>query len=318
MVRFTYFYKFTQMKKELYQPYVIQSISDLHRLLQLPKPEHPLVSVINLNEIKCYFDESLQRVIYNFYSICRKKDFKGKMKYGQNSYDFDEGVLTFFSPGQVVSTEVTDDMAVNGWWLVVHPDLIRTYPLSKNIKNYGYFSYAVNEALFLSEKEEIMIETIMSNIGQEYRSVIDTYSQDIIISHIELLLNYCNRFYNRQFITRTNAGNNLLISLETLLSDYFSSKKGQESGIPTVQYIAGQLNISSNYLSDMLRLLTGQSTQQHIHNKLIEKAKETLTTTSLSVSEIAYQLGFGYPQSFSKLFKNRTNVSPLEFRQLFN
>ena len=318
MVRFTYFYKFTQMKKELYQPYVIQSISDLHRLLQLPKPEHPLVSVINLNEIKCYFDESLQRVIYNFYSICIKKDFKGKMKYGQNSYDFDEGVLTFFSPGQVVSTEVTDDMAVNGWWLVVHPDLIRTYPLSKNIKNYGYFSYAVNEALFLSEKEEIMIETIMSNIGQEYRSVIDTYSQDIIISHIELLLNYCNRFYNRQFITRTNAGNNLLISLETLLSDYFSSKKGQESGIPTVQYIAGQLNISSNYLSDMLRLLTGQSTQQHIHNKLIEKAKETLTTTSLSVSEIAYQLGFGYPQSFSKLFKNRTNVSPLEFRQLFN
>jgi len=307
------------MKKEANQPYIIDSISELHRLLALPKPTHPLVSVINLGDIKCYPDESLRSIVYNFYSICTKKDFKGKMKYGQNSYDFDEGILTFFfSPGQVVSTETTDDIALSGSWLVVHPDFIRNYPLGKSIKDYGYFSYAVNEALHLSEKEEAMIETIMKNIDQEYRSVIDTYSQDVIVSHIELLLNYSNRFYNRQFITRKSASNDLLVNLEELLSDYFSSEKVQEMGLPSVQYISERLNISPNYLSDMLRTLTGQSTQQHIHNKLIDKAKEILTTTSLSVSEIAYQLGFEYPQSFNKLFKSKTNVSPLEFRHSFN
>lgn len=185
--------------------------------------------------------------------------------------------------------------------MIVHPDFIRNYPLEKKIAAYGYFSYAVNEALYLSEKEEAMIETIMKNIEQEYRSVIDTYSQDVIVSHIELLLNYANRFYNRQFITRKNAGNHLLENVEELLTEYFNGSKVSEKGVPTVQYISEKLNISPNYLSDMLRLLTGQSTQQHIHNKLIEKAKEILTTTSLSVSEIAYGLGFEYPQSFSKV-----------------
>ncbi len=188
--------------------------------------------------------------------------------------------------------------------------------MSKTIKNYGYFSYAVNEALHLSEKEEAMITTTMLNIEQEYRSGIDIYSQDVIVSHIELLLNYSNRFYNRQFITRKSASNDLLVKLDHLLTEYFD--KHLQSGLPTVHFISEQLNISSNYLSDLLRTLTGQSTQQHIHNKLIEKAKEILTTTSLSVSEIAYQLGFEYPQSFSKLFKSKTNVSPLEFRHSFN
>ena len=306
------------MRKETNSPYTINSISELHRLLALPKPEHPLVSVINLSEIKCYSDNSLSSVIYNFYSVCNKKDFNGKMKYGQNYYDFDEGTMTFFSPGQVISTVVSEDISLSGWWLVIHPDFIRNYPLSKTIKNYGYFSYAVNEALHLSEKEEAMIALTMQNILQEYNSVIDSYSQDVIISHIELLLNYSNRFYNRQFITRKNAGNDLLIKLEGLLSDYFNSDKVLKKGLPTVQYISEKLNISSNYLSDMLRSLTGQNTQQHIHNKLIEKAKELITTTSLSVSEIAYQLGFEYPQSFSKLFKSKTAVSPLEFRHSFN
>jgi len=306
------------MKKTGNPPYIINSISELHRLLALPKPEHPLVSVIDLSEIKCYFDESLKTVVYNFYSICIKKDFKGKMKYGQNYYDFDEGIVTCFSPGQVISTEVTDDMSLSGWWLVLHPDFIRNYPLSKDIAAYGYFSYAANEALHLSEKEEVAITTIIRNIEQEYRSVIDTYSQDLIVSHILLLLNYCNRFYNRQFITRKNAGNDLLIKVEFILSDYFDSGKVKEQGLPTVQYISERLHISPNYLSDMLRTLTGQSTQQHIHDRLIEKAKEILTTTSLSVSEIAYRLGFEYPQSFSKLFKKKTNESPLEYRQHFS
>jgi AraC family transcriptional activator of pobA len=290
----------------------------LHRLLQLPKPKHPLVSVINLNEIKCHFDESIKSFVYNFYSICTKKDFKGKLKYGQNYYDFDEGIMTFFSPGQVISTVVDEDIALSGIWLVVHPDFIQNYALAKSIKDYGFFSYAVNEALHLSDKEEAMITDIMQNIDAEYCSVIDGFSQDVILSHIELLLNYSNRFYNRQFITRKNASNDLLSNLEKLLLDYFNGNKVQELGLPTVLYISEQLNVSPNYLSDMLRSLTGQSTQQHIHDKLIEKAKEILTTTSLSVSEIAYQLGFEYPQSFSKLFKSKTNVSPLEFRSSFN
>ncbi len=306
------------MKKAADQPYLINSVSELHRLLELAKPGHPLVSVIDLTAIKCFSDESLRTVIYNFYSVCIKKDFKGKMKYGQNYYDFDEGVMTFFSPGQVISTEITDDLALSGIWLIIHPDFIRNYPLSKTIKNYGYFSYAVNEALHLSEKEESMIISTMKNIEQECHSGIDLYSQDVIVSHIELLLNYSNRFYNRQFITRKNANSDLLVQVEELLANYFNSSKVQELGLPSVQYLSGKLNVSSNYLSDMLRTLTGQNTQQHIHNKLIEKAKEILTTTSMSVSEIAYNLGFEYPQSFSKLFKSKTNISPLEFRHSFN
>ncbi|MEC4005842.1 helix-turn-helix domain-containing protein [Flavobacterium sp. SUN052] len=295
-------------------PIILNSISELHRILALPKPIHPLVSVVNLDEITLVTDEILLTLVYNFYSICIKKGYKGKMKYGQNYYDFDEGMMSFFAPGQVITTEITDDATVSGIWLIVHPDFIRNYPLSKKIKEFGYFSYAVNEALHLSEKEEEMIETLMKNIEKEYQSTIDTYSQDVIISQIELLLNYCNRFYNRQFITRKNASNELLISMENLLDTHFE----KETKLPTVQYLSDKLNVSTNYLNDMLKSLTGQTTQQHIHAKLIEKAKEKLTTTSLSVSEIAYELGFEYPQSFNKLFKSKTNFSPLEFRKSFN
>lgn len=306
------------MKKNNATPYVFESISDLHRVLELPKPEHPLVSVINMENIKCHFDDFYTSVIYNFYSICIKKNFKGIMKYGQGYYDFDEGTMTFFSPGQVISTVVDEDLALNGYWLIIHPDFIRNYALGKNIKNYGYFSYATNEALHLSEKEETMITGIMKDIEKEYRSIIDSFSQDVIVSHTELLLNYCNRFYNRQFITRKTINNDLLIRLEEILFDYFNGDKVQQLGLPTVQYLADQLNISANYLSDMLRNLTGQNAQQLIHSKLIEKAKETLATTSLSVAEIAFSLGFEHPQSFSKLFKSKTNVSPLAFRGSFN
>jgi AraC family transcriptional regulator, transcriptional activator of pobA len=306
------------MKKQNNSPYIINSISELHRLLELAKPEHPLVSVIKLNEIKCFSEENLKSVVYNFYSICIKNDFKGKLKYGQNYYDFDEGVMTFFSPGQVISTDINDNISIDGWWLVIHPDFMINYPLAKTIKNYGYFSYAVNEALHLSEKEEIMVTSIVENIEHEYRSIIDGYSQDVIISHIELLLNYANRFYNRQFITRKHASNNLLVNLEAILSDYFNEEKGAQKGLPTVQYLSEQLHVSANYLSDLLKTLTGYNAQQHIHSRLIEKAKEILTTTNLSVSEIAYRLGFEYPQSFNKLFKNKTNLSPLEFRNSFN
>jgi AraC family transcriptional activator of pobA len=306
------------MKKELSAPYIINSISELHRLLALPKPAHPLISVIDLSEIKCHFDEQLKSVVYNFYSICIKKNFTGKLKYGQNYYDFDEGVMTFFSPGQVIATVTPDDMALSGCWLVIHPDFIQHYAIARTIKEYGFFTYATHEALHMSDREEALITSVMHNIDLEYRSVIDSYSQDVIVSHIDLLLNYANRFYNRQFITRKNASHDLLTKLEALLSDYFNRENVSELGLPTVQYLSDKLNVSPAYLSDMLRKLTGQNTQQHIHSKLIEKAKEILSTTSLSVSEIAYRLGFEYPQSFNKLFKSKTNLSPLEFRQSFN
>ncbi len=306
------------MKTKNSQPYNVFSISELHRLLGLPKPQHPLISVINLKDVACSIDENTRSIVYQFYSVCIKKDFKGKLKYGQNYYDFDDGVMTFFSPGQVVLVDAAAEISVNGWWLVIHPDFIKNYSLFKVIKSYGFFSYAVNEALHLSEKEEAMIQNIFTNIEQEYCSAIDHFSQDVIVSHIELLLTYSNRFYNRQFITRKQASNSLLMKFEEVMNVFFTKTNLEEDGLPTVENIAKQLNISSHYLSDMLRTITGQSTQQHIHDKLIEKAKEILSTTPLSVSEIAYSLGFEHPQSFSKLFKNKTTVSPLQFRNSFN
>lgn len=291
------------------------SISELHRFLGLPKPDYPLVSVVRCSEIIDNENKPLSNYLNGFYIISVKKDFTGKMKYGQQYYDFDEGVMSFVAPGQLVSKSDTNH---NGLSLIFHPDFIRNYPIAQTIKNYGFFSYSVNEALHLSEKEESMILTLMKSIEQEYLNAIDLLTQNVIVSQIDLFLNYCNRFYNRQFITRSNVSNDLLVKLETLLENYFNDEKLSETGSPTVQYVSEQLNVSATYLSDMLRSVTGQNTQQHIHSKLVEKAKEVLTTTSLSVSEVAYQLGFGYPQSFNKLFKNKTNMSPKAFRQSFN
>jgi AraC family transcriptional regulator, transcriptional activator of pobA len=296
----------------------INSVSELHRLMSLPKPLHPLISLINMDEVKPSDHTGEVHFIFNFYGLSLKRNLKGKLKYGQNYFDFDEGVLTMTAPKQILSIGKDENYKVSGWWLVFHADFILNYPLGKTIKEYGFFSYAVNEALHLSDKEEQMLEAIFKNIEQEYQTSIDQFSQDVMISHLELLLNYCNRFYNRQFLTRKGANSDLLTKMESLLNDYFDKGKLLESGLPTVQYFAEKMNVSSNYLSDMLRTLTGQSTQQHIHNKLIEKAKETLTNSNLSVSEIAHQLGFEHPQSFSKLFKSKTNLTPIEFRASFN
>ena len=243
-----------------------------------------------------------------------------KFKYGQQQYDFDEGTMFFMAPNQVFGIEVEKDKGLkrSGWMLLVHPDFLWHTPLAKTIKQYEYFDYSVNEALFLSEKEETTIIGIIQNIQQEYRSNIDKFSQDIIIAQLEVLLNYSDRFYHRQFITRKITNHTILNRLEDILTEYFNSDDLVKKGLPTVQYIAEALNVSPNYLSGLLKVLTGQSTQQHIHDKLIEKAKEKLSTTGLSVSEIAYELGFEHPQSFSKLFKTKTKLSPLEFRQSFN
>ncbi|HWK04973.1 MAG TPA: helix-turn-helix transcriptional regulator [Puia sp.] len=299
------------------QPHRIKTISEYHQVMGLPKPEHPLISVINFESIKQLpYDESM-RVIFNFYSISLKRNFNGKMKYGQQEYDFDEGIMFFISPGQVFGIEVEKGAALqhSGWLLLVHPDFLWNTQLAKTIKQYEYFDYSVHEALFLSEKEETTIMGIMQNIGQEYHSNIDKFSQDVIIAQLELLLTYAERFYHRQFITRKITNHKILHRLEEILAAYFRSDTLAKKGLPTVQYIAEALNISPTYLSGLLKTLTGQSTQQHIHDKLMEKAKEKLSATDLSVSEIAYELGFEHPQSFSKLFKTKTNLSPLEFRQ---
>jgi len=285
-------------------------------MLGLPKPLHPLVSLVDNTHIAIDKDQLPPSFLLNFYKISYKTGLRGKIRYGQNYYDFDEGGMVFTSPNQLMATE--DDAEYKGYTLLVHPDFIRNYPLGKNIKNFGFFSYAANEALHLSDKEKSVILNIFKNIEDELQSPIDDFSQDVIIAQIELILNYSNRFYKRQFITRKSANSDLLSKLEMLLNDYFNKETALMKGLPTVQYLADELHISPHYLSDMLRTLTGQNAQQHIHHQLIEKAKEILSASNLSVAEIAYQLGFEHPQSFNKLFKRKTNLSPLQFRQSFN
>ncbi len=298
----------------------IKSISQYHQLMGLPKPEHPLISLIDFETIKKQPPEGKINLTLDFYSISQKRNFNGKLRYGQQEYDFDEGVLTFMSPRQVLRVEIEKGVALkqSGWLLLVHPDFLWNTALAKNIKQYEFFSYAVNEALFLSAKEEYKITAIMKNIEQEYQSNIDNFSQSVIIAQLELLLTYSDRFYNRQFITRKITNHKILNEFEEVISKHFTIDNLTNNGIPSVQFIAEKLNVSANYLSRLLQMLTGQSTKHFIQDKLIELAKEKLSTTDLTVSQIAYELGFEYPQSFSKLFKNKTNFSPLAFRQSFN
>lgn len=298
----------------------VKTISEYHQYIGIQKPEHPLISLVDFESIKRMPGDDPISLVIDLYSIGLKRNFNGKMKYGQEEYDFDEGIMTFMAPGQVINIEVNKNEVLNhsGWLLLIHPDFLWNTPLANTISQYEYFGYSVNEALHLSEKEEATITGIMQNIVQEYRSSIDNFSQKIIIAQIELLLAYAERFYQRQFITRKITNHKILNRLEGLLTGYFNSDDIGKNGIPTVQYISEALNISPNYLSGLLKALTGQSTQQHIHDKLIEKAKEKLSTTDLSVSEIAYELGFEHSQSFSKLFKVKTNLSPSEFRETFN
>ena len=302
------------------RPLRIKTITEYHRIMGLPKPEHPLITVINFEDVKYPLTRRSGGVIFDFYSVSLKRisNPKVKYKYGQQAYDFDEGIMYFISPNQLFSVETEEEYKLSGWMLLVHPDFLWSTALAKKIKQYEYFSYSVHEALHLSDKEETNVKSIMQNIAQEYHSNIDKFSQDVIIAQVELLLTYAERFYQRQFITRKISNHKILDRLEDLLTEYFNSDALEKNGLPTVQYVSETLNVSPNYLSSLLNVLTGQSTQQHIHDKLIEKAKEKLSTTSLSVSEIAYGLGFGHPQSFSKLFKTKTKLSPLEFRGSFN
>jgi AraC family transcriptional activator of pobA len=295
----------------------IRSISEFHRLLSLPEPRHPLVSVINLAESIFLEDEVWKGFVNRFYCVALKRDAKGKIKYGQQHYDYDKGVLSFTAPNQVQYLDLQNMECGSGYLLIFHPDFLLNHSLASTISSYGFFSYAVNEALHLSAEEEGDLITILDKINKECFHI-DKHTQEIILSQIKLLLNYSNRFYERQFITRKNNNHQLLVKFEQLVDDYFNTNNTVRLGLLTVQHIANRMNLSPDYLSDLLRVHTGQNTQQHIHEKLIEKAKEKLSTTSLSVSEIAYTLGFEHAQSFSTLFKKKTKVSPLEFRASFN
>lgn len=300
------------------------TIGEFLQFRQLPKPEHPLICAFKVESVELLRIEEPVSWLYDFYAIGLKRVSnaqEAKLKYGQQQYDFDNGIMSFIAPGQVLSLSIDEHVKAikqSGWMLLVHPDFLWNTPLAQIIRQYDFWDYSVHEALFLSEKEEATLVNILQTIQQECHLNIDRFTKSIIISHLATLLNYADRFYHRQFITREKANHQVLERLEKLLNEYFNSDNLATKGLPTVAYVAQSLNLSPKYLSSLLKVLTGHNTQQHIHEKLIKKAKEKLSTTNLSISEIAYELGFEHIQSFSKLFKSKTNLSPVEFRKSFN
>lgn len=304
------------MKAQSPQPVVFSSISEMMQQLGLPDPMHPLIALIDYKDIKLNLVDAGTAFMLGFYKISFKYDFKGQVKYGQGFYDFEEGGLAFLAPNQTV-TMSADENNYQGYSFFFHADLIRNTALGKRIHQYGFFSYDVKEALFLSEGEKKVIGVIFESIAAELENHTDHFTEDIVVSQIEQLLNYSNRFYSRQFVTRRSWHTDLTVKLHTYLDNRFTHTELSLSGLPTVQEVADYLEVSPRYLTDLLRALTGRSTQQVIHDQLIEKAKLILRGSKLTVAEIAYELGFEHPQSFNKLFKQKTNMSPLQFRQSF-
>lgn len=295
-----------------------RSISESHEAFGLPKPQHPLISLVHFNESNP-FNTDMAPIydVLDFYKITFITQNSGRLKYGQDYYDYNDGSMLFTAPNQLVGT-TEYNRNTYAYLLLVHPDFLLGYPLSNKIKQYGYFSYSMNEALHLSSHERETILSVYKIMEQEINARVDEFSQEVIVSQIELLLSYVNRFYKRQFITRKAVNSDMLQKTEAILDAYINAGQTLDKGVPTVQFLSEQLHLSPGYLSDLLRSQIGLSAQQYIHLKLIEKAKEKLTTTNLTVSEIAFELGFEHPQSFSKLFKTKTKLSPLEFRQSFN
>ncbi|GAB3796654.1 helix-turn-helix domain-containing protein [Spirosoma humi] len=299
------------------QPLIFDSIDDLMQRLNLPRPLHPLIALLDYKKVKPDLTQAGSRFLLTFYKLSFKTSFSGQVKYGPGYYDFKEGGMAFLNPHQLVELSGEDE-EYQGYALFFHPDLIRNYPLAQTIHQYGFFSYTVSEALFLSAKEKKVMASLFKAIASELANRIDSFSQDVLVSQIELLLNHSNRFYNRQFLTRKVAHTDLIDRMNTYLLDRYDTKKAVIAGLPSPQEVAAHLNVSQRYLSDMLKSLTGKTTQQHIHLQLIDKAKELLTQSTLSTAQIAYSLGFEHPQSFNKLFKQKTRLSPTTFRQLLH
>lgn len=295
----------------------IQSLTEMFRIMEMPSPKHPLVAIIDYSSTPFTTEVPTFKVVCDFYQISIKSDKNGFLKYGRETYDYQEGSLVYVGPEQVVEYDMSDsDDTTSGWSFFFHADLIRTFPLGKKMKEYGFFNYQSNEALHISEKELEIVESILHKIEMELDSNLDDFSEEVIVSNIELLLNYSKRFYNRQFITRKRFNKDTVAQFSALLEEYFSSEMQKDAGIPTVQYFADQLNFSPNYLSDLIRKGTDKSILEHIHYHVIELAKNRLLNSNSSVSEIAFELGFEYSQYFSRLFKNKVGLTPVEYRNL--
>lgn len=299
--------------KRTAQPIInIESIGELHDLVKRPRSRHPLISVVNHTEFYSGRPEEDSLYRFGFYAISCKK-FEGLLHYGKSHYDFTEGSLMFTAPGQVIGGGPSCEV-YEGWAIFIHPDLLHGTALGRKMYQYSFFHYEVNEALHISEEEDKIIKDCVDKIAREYTQIIDKHTQALIVSNVELLLNYCNRFYDRQFYTRAKVNSDVVQRFETLLKGYFGQSTLIEAGLPPVTYFSSKLNLSPNYLSDLLQKSTGKSTVEHIHLELVEKAKSLLWGTEGSISEIAYELGFGHPSHFTKIFKAKTGKSPSEYR----
>lgn len=309
---------FTPKKSKQVQEIIhIETLSEMHQVFGLEKPKHPLVSVIRFKDAEISPEYHNVRCAFGMFCITQKNGAEGSMGYGRNSYDFQEGSMVFVKPGQVLRYEGHESKADDpGWALLFHPDLIRKSELGRSIDHYSFFSYDITEALHLSEEEKQTLNGLVAKIEKEYGQNIDRHSQKLIISNIELLLDYCTRYYDRQFYTRTNLNKDVLTKFEQLLKDYYSNGNQLNMGVPSVDYCGKELNMSPKYLSDLLKKETGKSTKVHIDDFLMNMAKTRLLRTTESVSEIAYDLGYEYSQHFSKIFKNKTGISPSEYRNL--
>lgn len=295
----------------------IETISQVHEELGLDKPRHPLVSVIPIDERVANYDYGDATYVFSFYQVSLKAGICGEITYGRNTYDFQEGSMVFIKPGQAVSYKPSDELSgEGGWTLLFHPDLIRKSELGRHIESYSFFSYETHEALHLSDNEKASLTELIRKIESEYGQNIDRHTQKLITANIELLLDYCTRYYDRQFYVRTNLNKDIVTRFENLLRSYFDAEQSLESGLPTVKYCGKKLNMSSSYLSDLLKKETGRTAQQHIHDAIVDRAKTLLLGTREQVSQIAYGLGFEYPQHFSKMFKTHTGMSPAEYRRI--
>ena len=291
----------------------IESVSQ-YNIMRGATTLHPLITLLDLSKAK-----PMPAKTFNFglYAVYLKELDCGELKYGRNYYDYQEGTLVFIAPGQILGVQPgTKTFAPKGWALLFHPDLIKGTALGKNIQHYSFFSYDVNEALHLSEKERELVLDCFYKIQYELEQSIDKHSKMLIASNIELFLNYCTRFYDRQFITRDNAHKGVLEKFEELLNNYFSSEKPQQTGLPSVAYCADELHLSANYFGDLIKKETGKSAQEYIQEKVIDVAKEKIFDIDKPISEVAYELGFKYPQHFTRLFKQKVGVSPNEYRNL--
>jgi len=301
--------------KKTAQPIInIESISELHNLVKRPRPRHPLISVVDHTDFYAGRPKGDNLYRFGFYTISCKK-FEGLLHYGKSQYDFREGSLMFTAPGQVIGAGPNCKVD-EGWALFIHPDLLHGSALGKKMHQYSFFHYEVNEALHISEEEDKTIKGCVDKIAGEYTQTIDKHTQGLIVSNVELLLNYCNRFYDRQFFTRAKVNTDVVQRFEALLKDYFGQSTLIDAGLPPVTYFASKLNLSPNYLSDLLQKSTGKSTVEHIHLELVERAKTLLWGTEGSISEIAYELGFEHPSHFTRIFKAKTGKSPSEYRHL--